>query len=159
MSRASFAIAVPALVVVLGALLGVDVIGLAFQSEGCRFERDAAGLWAQVWELMLMQAIVLLLAGLIVAVLVRVLASRARELARAGGASPAMAPRTRSIGAAALSMFLLVTASALLFTMSCRGGAPALKAAAKVAQTFMPLAVVAFLILVVIAYVRGLRRD
>lgn len=152
MNRATFAIVVPLLVLALFAIVAFDVIGMAFGAEGCRFQRDAAGISENVRVFLTLQILIFLPYWLVVLGLRKALAAR---LAVVGRAAP---QRIRKIAWLLYASFAALTLNGALYLVSCHDGTwSELGAISKLMVPVFLITGIAGLALMAVSYVQGLR--
>lgn len=152
MSRVAFAFAIPLLVAALISIIGFDLIGLAFASEGCRSHRDAEGIVYAVRELLTVQILFFLVIWLIVFLMRKVLTTRL-ELVDRAGLRPA-----RHISWLLYTSFAALSLNAVLFMISCHDGTWSILGA--ISKAMIPvffITGISGLVLVLVSYVRGLK--
>jgi hypothetical protein len=152
MNRAAFAILIPLLVAALITVVGFDLIGLAFASEGCRNQSDAEGIVYAVREVLTVQILFFLVIWFIVFLIRKALTTRLALVNRAG-LRPA-----RHISWLLYTSFVALSLNAVFFMISCHDGTwSALGALSKAMIPIFFVTGIAGLLLVVVSYVRGLK--
>ena len=154
MNRTVFAIAVPSIVAVMGALAFANLVASGFQGEGCRFA--SSGLrWSAGGEWLMVQAIFAVPSVLLLAAL----ASSIRKREMLQGRSSALAKWCVGLGLAAIVLYAL---QGLFFVMTCGStigigaASPILKPVFRLTTT---MAFAGFFVCAAVAYVNGLQAD
>ncbi len=153
MKRTVFAIVVPLLVVMLGALAFADMVASGFQGEGCRFAPDAERRWRAGGEWLVIQAMFGVAFGLVLAGLVSAMRKRQKSQGRSSRL-------TTVCILLALTVMVAWTLQGLFYVLTCGSAAGS---GAVLTMLLLPLrlltsvAAITLLICVAAAYVAGLQ--
>ena len=150
MSRAVFAVAVPALLAAIGAFLFGYTVSLGFMGEGCRFRASQPLEWSSVAETVIFQAVAMAILGALCLGLVRVLDVRSPP-------SAGRDPWRRALVWSAVVAIVLLSALVLVLIGQIGCGAAAWRTVVAVLREATFLAAIVAGVLALAAYVRGLR--
>lgn len=150
MSRLTYVLGVPALMIATAALYFAYVVSLGFASEGCRFPRQGSELWSIVGDWALLHA--LFLVGFLLPV-VGIISLLGQVRVRGRRVGP-------MIGGLASAAFVVSATASLVYLLGCQGDyAGVLLPASRVLRGLASIATIAFIVSAILGYVAGLGQQ